>query len=652
MITRTLNVIGDETPPHINTPPLSIYNYIDTDYVMYENNDYYHEHLSITSAVSIINKIYSNSINVNSPRLTEKNKYISIDLKPHQQALLYEMINREKELLKGPYYNQVGILGSMGGSGKTLVTLAHIAYCKLLEKNDNLSAKVVHIHKNAYSCTVQDMKIKSSAPVLVIVSDKSYDYWRNEIREHTFLNPLYIDKPRDLNKLIDNNNLIEKMNQTDFILLNNKIYNKAVEEFNNLSIIFKRVYINDPEILSFKKHSIKLNPGFIWLITHSWYHFIPNILFYPSAYLRNTDEFDYEWKKELDESVITSFSNTYINTFPYFEKFMSYSSENYKQVIRCRKDFITESFSLPAISSIEYQSVLSRKQRALIPTITQKISEYIEEADISNAYYELGVETITHYDLLEKIKVDILNEKENFINDQNISGIIACDNKYNGIVERLSLDNECPVCFDKLNNATYLPCCKQCVCGVCAIKLITPTCKMKCIYCRRFNTMNDIKFIGNVSSPDDNVKNKFQQIAEYILGLSDESKVIIYAKKSYELMELFSYLKQYNITHMFLGICSKTYAHRTINLFEKNNCRVLCVTQDAIQESIRLYSTTHIITFYRLSYPVKELLLSRLRSFGCSETLHYVSFLYQNGIQDLTSLLVPERAQYLLDFSQ
>jgi hypothetical protein len=627
--------------------------YIDTDYLL-ENNDphqYHHNNLTIEGAMKIINKVYKNSLTDQSTRIKAPKKLITPELFPHQEAALDAMINKEKELMRGPYYNHVAMLDTGPASGKTLTVLAHIAYCKELGEADSINGKIVKKNNNYFSYNVHDITYRASCPTVIIVAHNNFKGWENTIKTHTFLSPLYIEKPSQINKLLRDGTFVENINKNDFVLLSDKYYKKFSQELFDNNMMFKRIYIDSPEIIKITKINVMFQPGFLWLVTNTWYNFIPRILYYTQAYLRNvTDDIDEELKNELGNSLNSTFFNSNIRSYKFCDMFMSYNSENYRQVIRCRRDFLRQSMKL--IDIIELQNVckITRTQRALIPALTDKISLYIRQKDISNAYYELGIETLSLPTLMHQINEEVAHQREQCINDQNVVGIIAVDDKLKNIEERLTnkITTECPICFEQIKNSVYLPCCKHCVCGECALNLITPTCKMKCIYCRKYNTMNDIKLIGTVDTPKETTLTKFEEIYHYIKSLPSSSKIIIFAMKDYHFYELLDCFQNNKAPSLFIkNVYATSELARDVFAFQYNTQRgLLCLTETCIQESINLDSATHIISFYKLPYHIKELLISRANSLERSSPLQFVSFLYQDGIQDLSTLLAHNEDQY------
>jgi hypothetical protein len=614
-------------------------NYIND--ILHVDNSHY-DSLMVEEAIEIINNVYKNSLNENSPRTIPPKKHFSADLYTHQQAMLYAMEQKEKQLLRGPYYNEIGILGSGPSSGKTLTALAYIAQCKEKGVNDIIINKSIKNHNNQYSFHIHNVIYGSQDPTLIIVPSNSYNNWVDEIRLHTFLNPLYIEKLSQVNKLNDYDYFIEQVNSTDFILLSDKQFNKFNETLHFHEFFkFKRIFIDAPEIINIKKKQLGVYNGFIWLLTNTWYNFLPSILYYTAAYLRNAHPFiDTEWKLELEQSMHSTFFNSNVKSHKFAQSFMSYSKDNYKQIIRCRESFIKESMniSLPIYSEVICK--ITKAQRALIPAITEKVAQAIRANDISNAYNELGVECLTLDTLISKIKNV---EMEKLINSQNVNGIIDCEEKIKHIESRISAENDCPICFERLQYTTYLPCCKQCVCGECALKLLTPTCKMKCIYCRKYNSMSDIKLIGTADDANETTLTKFERMAEYISQLRPNSKVLIFAVKDYHFVELLDALNKKNQRTIFLRN-SSTKRDYNANLMDFRFSaaeKVMCIGLNSIQETLKLDSVTHVLTFYKLPYHIKELLISRANSSDRREPLQFVSFLYQDGIQDLSTLLIP-----------
>jgi hypothetical protein len=611
-----------------------------TNVLAVEDTSYYN--LLVEEAIDIIDDVYKGSLTENSPKKTPLKQYISAPLYDHQQAMLHKMEEKEKELLSGPYYNEVGILGSGPSSGKTLTVLAHIAQCKQKGINDIIINKQINKHNKLYSYDIHNVIYNSTDPTMIIVPNNAYRSWIDQIRTHTFLQPLEIEKLSQINKLRDREYFANEMQEKDFVLVSDSRFNKFIDLLHMHDYDkFKRIYIDSPETIHITKNRLGVFNGFIWLITNSWYNFLPKILYYTSAYVRNAPpNLDEELKAELNESLHSTFFNANVKSHKFTELFMSFSKNNYKQVIRCRKSFIKDSMSIKDISSSSIICKITREQRALIPAITEKVSVAIKEKDISGAYNEMGVETIKLPTLLNRIKTI---ELEKLIHSQNVEEIINCNLRLQYIQERISEDMDCPVCFEKSSYTTYLPCCKQCVCGECALKLITPTCKMKCIYCRKYNSMKDIKLIGNYDQEQDITQTKFQQMCNYINSLPSNSKIVIFANKDYHFVELLDEFKLKNISPIFMrkSLCKRELNTNLINFHYGTTKKVMCIGENSIQETLNLSSATHVLTFYKLPYHVKDLLISRSNSSERHEPLQFVSFLYQDGIQDLSTLLIP-----------
>ena len=140
----------------------------------------------------------------------------------------------------------------------------------------------------------------------------------------------------------------------------------------------------------------------------------------------------------------------------------------------------------------------------------------------------------------------------------------------------------------------------------------------------------------------------FEEIYEYIKTLPLGSKVIIFAMKDYhfyELLDCFQNNKQpvFFIKNIYAG---NDLERLMFSLQYGRDNQTVCLTETCIQESINLDSATHVITFYKLPFHIKELLISRANSLQRSLPLQFVSFLYQDGIQDLSTLLAHNEDQY------
>ena len=643
-----INHIEIATATDYDENPIS--EYIDTNYDINSiTNNYHYNHLSINTAVSIINKVYSNSLTDQSQRLKANKEYISKDLYNHQEALLAAMINKERELTVGPYYNRVGILGAASGSGKTLTTLAHIAYTKSLGEADNISCKSVTIYNSMYSNSVYDISYNYRAPILVVVSEYAFADWKENIRQNTFLNPLYIEKPADIRKLQQSFYIKDTIQEHDFILLNATHFNKFIEEIDDEMIIFKRVYIDSPESINLKRNAPLLNAGFIWFITNAWQLFLPNIIFYTAAYIRSNLQLDTEWAEELQESLQSSTNAVYPINFGYFEKYHSYSSHNYKQVIRCRADFIKQSMSLGDIQQTIIPCKISRALKASINILTNKVRKLMDESGalVDDIYEELGVEFCTKNTINNIISANINKEFYGLLGTNT-----ACDaainkslaDKKSDVLTRINNSKECPVCFEDISEAIYMPCCHNLVCNKCGINIITQTCKMKCIYCRTNNTMNDIKYIHHKDIIYPNIPTKSEMIYNYIRDLS--GKAIIYANYEREFRELLEEFNKRGLKYTYIpDYYSKVAIKRIIkecnsSKHNSDNIKIIMITNSSLFKSIAINNITHIITLYRLKHEHKNLVISTARANNPKQSLEYVSFLYQEGMHDTINDIV------------
>jgi hypothetical protein len=618
-IELTTDIVFDENP---------INEYIDTNYDINSiTNDYHYNHLSINAAVSIINKVYGNSLTKSSPRVKGR---IGKDLYAHQEAMLAAMIFKERELLSGPYYNRVGVLGSSAGSGKTLTVLAHITHNKSLGPLDEIPGKSVSIYNNMYSSSIYDITYKSNAPILVVVSEYAFNEWKDEIRINTYLDALYIDKPADIRKLGAADSIKDIFKEHDFILLNANYFNKFIDEIEDEMVVFKRVYVDSPESIHFKRTAPLLNAGFIWYITNAWQMFLPNIRFYPLAYIRSNLTLDSEWEDELKESALATTNIEYPTNYNYYDKYTSFSSNNYKQIIRCREDFIKHSMGGGSATHSIIACKISRELKASINLLTNKVQTLIEDKNIDGVYEELGVECCTKNGLTHIINDNIDKEFNYLSNNNSASEIainIACSNKKTLIIDRIAKSHECPVCFEDISESVYLPCCHNLICNKCGINIITKSCKMKCIYCRHNNTMNDIKYVNDKDIVYPNVPTKSEMIFNYVRDLS--GKAIIYANNEREFSELFNEFNKHKMQYIYISDdLTRVGLKRLLKNIE--NAKVILISINSLFKSIKFHNITHILTMYRLKKDHKDLIISKINN----HNIEYVSFLYQEGIHD------------------
>jgi SNF2 family DNA or RNA helicase len=439
--------------------------------------------------------IYGLEITSESPRCAQPEKIKKL-LKPHQLACLYKAtlmenigtvnynIVRNDDFSSEESYMEnikvstnIGILGDIVGYGKTLTALAIVAHNPTDNIHKNNLKTYSFYSSRAYNyltavCEVKkapDMRKMLNSTLIIVPKGPVYVQWEKTMKESTTLKYLAIDSLLFIKKNLpefknDNEDeIINYFNQYDVVLIKNTTLCKLIDAYNKTHIEnfinrWKRVIIDECHDIINKVNIFGYL--YIWLISGTYENMC----------------------RGISASSYTQYGNIKdvlkVHHMKYF-------------LVKCNRDFVKESFSVPPIIEKYYLCKMSQYLKAIKNYISNNVLERINANDISGAIRELGGKNETEEGIVKLICEDmnksIFNKqkereyvsgldipddvKENKL--KVIDGDLAIlEGKLKDLTERISeIDKKtCPICLDNIIHPIILDC-THIFCGACLINL-------------------------------------------------------------------------------------------------------------------------------------------------------------------------------------
>lgn len=441
--------------------------------------------------------VYGLEITSESPRCEQPKNIIKL-LKPHQLACLYKATLMENtgtvnyniivddDIIGGDetyvedikVSTNIGILGDIVGYGKTLTALAIVAHNHVdnIHKNNNRTYSFYSNRAYNYLTTVSkvkkspDVKKMLNTTLIIVPKGPVYVQWEKTLKESTTLKYLAVDSLLFIKKNLpefknDNDDeIIDYFNNYDIVLVKNTTLDKLINTYNKTYINnfinrWKRIIIDECHDIINKVAIFEYL--YIWLISGTYINMCRGI--------SSSSNTEYGNIREI-------LKEQYINYF----------------LVKCNKDFVKESFSVPPIIEKYYLCKMSQYLKAIKNYISNNVLERINANDISGAIKELGGKNETEEGIAKLICEDM---NKSIFNKQKEREYVTCldipddikanklkvidgdiailEGKLKDLTERISEIEKktCPICLDNITQPIILEC-THIFCGVCLFNLL------------------------------------------------------------------------------------------------------------------------------------------------------------------------------------
>jgi SNF2 family DNA or RNA helicase len=647
---------------------------------------------SSKSFLQTIDLSFRNLLTETSPHASQP-KEITVPLRPHQKALVYEMAEREKKSIEGiPYQNTItyanyGVLGDEVGTGKSLTVLSYIAALKhkdqLVQIRNILYQKST---KHLFTVYKREYNTLSKAS-LIVVPHIIYRQWQTYCKTQTTLSVFYIKSQKDLKPMItpyENSDSTEEQNaafvtaknafmkqcmESDVVLISNTLYSDLQRIAEMQGIQWKRVFVDEVDSIYISGGSIKLDAPFVWFISATWQNFVLDGYFIrPSMldiYTTNSDCFTSELGTWLREEIGTGAQTTHTNhsgrttslrtrSSRWLEDFRSDHVLRAMTVLTCCKEFIQASRQMPPIIDTILLCEQPITHRVLQGVVTSAVQYMLHAGNIEGALQELGVSKDTSMNLIEAVTLEREKEldrlQKTFQFKQTMeyatpqakeSSLASLQSKIYSIEEQLKTFRErllniqveeCPICYENPNDnsGTLTPCCHRIFCGSCILHSLSRA--MTCPMCRAvIRPAELIQLVKTNKAASKDVTTKLLSKQKQLLHFLKENPTArVLVFSRYE--NPFLALESSCETE---GITyhvlrgNKDTIASTIRSFEKGEKRVLFLPTESAGAGLNLVSATHVLLYHAMTSEEEKQLIGRAYRLGRKEPLHVIRLLHE-----------------------
>ncbi len=547
----------------------------------------------------VLNTVYNNTISQNT---IPKSSLIKTELYPHQQTLVYGMINYREKMINGflkgnqAINGKIGIIGDPAGTGKTLSILSYIA--SYSDKHPRMSCELNN-YSSKYFYSYNISKLSETSTNLIIVPHHLFSQWKMEIELHTTIKYTAIETKR----IIKGDELANNMINSKFVLTTNKCYKFVQEYATNKNIEWNNIFIDEASSIYINSTDPELKFQFLWLITNNW---IP-LLFKNPIIIKNNlllvkDKLIlhpelYKW---LIDSKSIQYEGILVSSV-YLKNYLPYSHPNRGLIVlRNSLDYIYSNINIPDMNN----EILQCRPNITLNTLSSfYISRNIEPTIYSNK--------IPH--LFQALGVPFRGIEE-YLEFQITS-------KHNLIKNKIK-DNECIICLDNCEYPTMVDCCFNIFCGKCILKNLLI--RGKCPTCRNVINTTNMCCLIQLKMEDKILSKNKMDVCLDILKNNKNGKIIIYSSFDNIYYQLFEEIDK-------MGIKAERIESNLFSLlkavknYNQDITNVLFVSNVDLIRGLSLTSTSHLIFYHELPvYELKQVLIHSAQRVGRKSPLKII----------------------------
>jgi SNF2 family DNA or RNA helicase len=539
--------------------------------------------------------------------MVQQPKNLKINLFPHQLASVYMMEELESTHCIADDMNRtftnIAINADLLGYGKTLSMIALIVRDKMEWDLD-----CDHIEETIHTYSSQHIKhyfthtYPKNNTTLILAGPSIIHQWMSEL-SYTNLKVTEVSNKK-IAETVDIGNY-------DVVVVSPNMYNILVERWHHIA--WKRFIYDEPTTVCIPAMR-DIVAGFTWFITATPYGIISKHKKRRKSYMHKIVS-DYHFASIIDTLIVKN-----------------------------DDDFVKLSFEMPPTHHHNYECYVPTF-RAVNGIVSDKISKMIEAGNISGAIDALGGKhTDNIIELVKKYKEIELEEVKNKIKIWTLKNdsvkIDHWKKREKDIIQQLEeldkrfekiLEENCPICFDKLDKPVMEPSCQNIFCGSCLLSWLTN--KGSCPLCRKNIEKNELICIDKKENKEDcreedkKNKTKEQTIVDLIQN-KEEGRFIVFSDWDESFCAIREVLKENEI--VFVEIKGSVEV-RTKNLerFRKGKVNVVFLNSRTDNSGINMQETTDIILYHTMNEGITKQIIGRANRIGRKVPL-YVHHLITN----------------------
>ena len=610
-------------------------------------------------------------------------------------------INTETSLLK--IYLKMGIIGDLVGSGKTLSVLGLIADTKsILPKYDfnkffnhkeinpgNMGHIDIEYYKTNYTPKVFDIS-------LIVVPHTIFKQWVSTINTQTTLKFKCINSSKLLKEFTDTMKG-DKIDELDGILVSSTFYKKFREAFfkmfhsqygntynpnhnsnpnansnsNDYYILIKRIIYDEADTINIPNgcHTIfPIKPMFSWMVTSSYKKLLNpyGTVTYKNPETGMLNGF-YSWAQGFTErcNEIEPLSSGKIkNEMIQFVKLPKYIRKLF--TVKNSNSFVKEAFNLmpPTITNIVCKTPYSIK--VLSGNVSNELLNFINAGDIDGAMESLHCDKVSEDNLVSLVTQDLMTNLDNLKIELNMKAqmtwkndkekseslskiytkITEVTNKIQNIKGKIESTDCCNICFDDIDNATMVPCCKSQFCFMCISKWVTSqkSNTKSCPFCRSEFELDKMIVVDNEHSQElkddsekEELKSKIDTLKELISkqrNINSNSKFLIFSDYSRTFDNMTTILDELGIKYEKIKGTSASIHNKIMKYKSFDSDRLDCLLLNAEYSAcgINLENTTDIIFGHKMTPEKTDQIIGRGQRPGRNGVLNVWHLRYENEL--------------------
>jgi hypothetical protein len=628
------------------------------------------------ATLQILHQTFKNSLNDDPTKQYIQNDSLKVSLRRHQSAVIERMCEHEKEFLGGKniqtskLYSKYGILGDSVGVGKTFMVLGHIGMIKSERNVIDFPNFNMNSNKHMYSLEHNSITDISNVGCLVVVPHTLFRQWSDEITNKTNLKVALMKTK----KHVWSDKFMPTIKKADVVLVSNTLFKELYTRSFELNLFWNRIYIDEADTIELTSTLLKtaLPTNFVWLITASFSH-----LLFPSSYniyISNNSYTSFKEKfgthSEMDSFLqstkrSTGHSNMFILSL--YTRSARYLNDLLNgthplrghAVIRCSKNFINQSISLPTLHSHVIMCKPSISHTIVYDIISSSVKQLLNAGDIKSALEELGVKTENNQSLIEAVNENKMKELERlektfeFKQGLEYSSLQIKEQSLNHLQEKIKHIKEqmksmkerienykndvCPICYDEANDALLTPCCTQIFCAMCVLQSISrnPTCPM----CRANVNPSSLKKLStenvvvsnSMEIEDSNQPKKKIDTFFDIIEKNPKGKFLVFSRFDNSFIEIMNGCTARNlVTKELKG--SKDMIASMLNNFREGNINILLMNTIQMGAGLNITEASHVILLHSMTHEEEKQILGRAYRVGRTEELQFIKLLYPGEV--------------------
>lgn len=543
-----------------------------------------------------------------------------IKLKQHQRTLAHRCIMLEQGKSINPAYTihtKFGVICDKVGSGKSYTILSIL----LLNKDIAIYNESNHINSFASVLVPESYgDIKSFKTTILIVPSPIIKQWVSYL-ENTTLKYVYIYNQKSLDEYFTSNNTdhIDRLHNTDVILIGSKIYStwyKIASQFGYEEYVFRRMIIDEAVHISLPDNKA-INASFYWFITASW----------------ETTTFNIKNRGFIKKLWVFNGIKQYAIFMKNNDKFVDLSMGLFESNITVieSKTTKTEQILIGFVpSSIIKIITATTEQYASAQYIAEHPDADIDDSNvtITDTHHKVAMSIVNTiavdmYNKLHnlKIKLNLLNDMQLSINQKELrkekldNKIQILKKRIQQLKTRISECNIDPVTMEDIDNPVVTECCKQLFNESTIEELYKLNPNVQCPMCRQPLTV--IKIINPDTVPIlssshltrlENFKNVVNTIYTKT-GLNTKLLIFSEYNKTFELID--------TVLSQFPMIYTKYIKNaKMLEKYKTHNINILLLNACSYSAGLNLENTTDIIIYHEMTSDMETQIIGRANRLG------------------------------------